>query len=121
VANWNAPQPKENQNPRERVAFELEIWTRLKFGSFSWTPPLVGATTTSTFVAADGGTINTREVIGLRVGMPIKVTPPAVMTNGLSVDAVVLTNDALTIAVANTSAGGLTPPAGSWSFMGVVI
>lgn len=121
MSNWKSPNPSESWTDKERVAFEREAWTRIKFGTFAWTPPLVGATTTTTFVAADGGTINTKEVIGLRVGMAVKVTAPSVLANGLSADAFVATNDSLSIAIANTTAGGLTPPAGNWSFMGVVI
>lgn len=120
-SNWNSPVPQESRSDRERTDFMREIWSRVKFGSFDWTPPLVAGNTTSTFtVRESGGSVTSMAPTGLRVGMPVYVTAPAVMSNGLSVQALVATNDVLTIAVANVTAGGLTPPAGTWSFQGVI-
>lgn len=121
MANWNAPQPRDTWTPKERADFEREVWTRVKFGSFDWTPPLIAANTTTAFVVGPGAAVDTRVTVGLRVGMPVSVTAPDVMVNGLSAQALVAANDTLTIAIANVTAGGLTPPAGTWAFQGMVI
>jgi hypothetical protein len=121
VANWKQPRPLDTWNAKERGDFEREIWTRVKFGRFDWEPSDVSAVQTRTFTVGVGALVDTKETTGLRVGMPVRVTPPAIPIYGLYIEAAVLTDDILTIAISNTTLGDLTPPPGAWSFMGVVI
>lgn len=119
---WQLPQPQHSWGDKEKTDFSREIHARLKFGSFTWNPPAVGATTQTSFVAsATGPDITTKTVIGLQAGMPVKVTPPSALPLGVTMQEIVLTKDTLTITIANSTGAPITPPAGAWAFQGTVI
>lgn len=119
---WASPQPLETWSDREANGFSLEIFRRIKFGSFAWSPPLVGPGVTTDFlVAAAGGAVISTGPTGLRVGNPVSVTAPGVIDRLVTVQARVTANDTLTITIANGSAGNTTAPAGNWSFIGMVL
>lgn len=120
MANWQAPLPRDNASEKERGDFAREVWTRIKFSDFDWTPPAVAAGDQVTFVVAEGGDVDTKLAIGLRVGMPVSITAPSSLPNGLIVQGLVTTNDHLDIVIGNSTAGSITPPAGAWAYMGIV-
>lgn len=119
---WKEPSPRDTSSDQEKGNFSREIWARIKFATVAWTPANVPGTTTVTFLFAEsGGAVATRAVIGLRIGMAISITPPGAMPNGLFADCWITTKDTLTVRLSNLSGAPVTPPAGNWAFMGVVI
>lgn len=119
---WKAPQPSPAWKERERTDFTKEVWTRIKFISFQWAPGSIAASTVGTFtIATTGGDLTTQAVLGLRVGMPVKLTAPSSPPAGLYWDCAVTANDSLTVWIGNVSGSAETAPSGTWSLMGVVI
>lgn len=114
---WTVPRPQDRWSDREISAYLREIFTRLKFGSFTWNPPNVGGNTTvdTTLTTADAPQIE-----GVRVGMSIKVTPPPTIDAGLLLDAWVATDDEITIRLRNVTGVAINMASTSWSFHGVV-
>jgi hypothetical protein len=103
---------------RELAYFFQEICTRVKFGSFTWNPdPVLASTMLSTTITA----ATSVQLTGLRVGMAISVTPPATFPAGLAMTAFVGTDDSLTILLSNYTAGNIDIASATWSFMGIVI
>lgn len=119
---WITPQPQPAQDDRERLNFLREIWSRLKWGTVTFTPVSVASLAARTYlVAASGGDVTTNAAIGLRVGMPVTVTWPSAPSTGLILDCWCDAADTLKVRFQNFSAGPLTPPAGAYAFKGVVI
>jgi hypothetical protein len=108
----------EKWDDRERAYWFRELGTRLKFNSFTWNAPNVGANSTVDTVLAIA---DAAQVDGLRVGMAIQVTPPATIDAGLIGWAWVATDNELTIRLVNTTGGGINPASGTWSFIGILV
>jgi hypothetical protein len=120
--SWLAAQPQHANSERERTNFSREIWTRIRFGSVTFAPALVAASTAAIYlIAQSGGDVASSAAVGLRRGMPISVTWPSAPAAGIVVDAWCDLNDTLKVRFQNFSGGGLTPPAGAYSFAGAVI
>lgn len=103
---------------KELTNFFLEICTRVKFGAFTWDPPSVApATTTATVI--DAATYP--EVTGCRVGMAVKVVPPATFPAGMILDAHVATDDTITVLLTNYTAAPIDIGSTSWPFFGIVV
>jgi hypothetical protein len=120
---WTQPEPLPTQTDLQKMWWQKEIWTRGKFFTFSWTPPVIFAGTIRTFQMAATGSpdILTNSCLGLRVGMGVKLTSPAVPGFGLVWDCTVLANDTLTIWFQNLNGGAdVTPPAGNWNVWGML-
>lgn len=117
---WTVAKPQEKAgSDREIHAFLREIYSRLKFGAFTWNAPNVPATSTvdTTLTTSDAAILE-----GLRAGMAITVSPPSTLDSGLVVGgAWVATDDTLTIRLGNVTAGALNPVSGTWAFEGMVI
>jgi hypothetical protein len=103
---------------REKDYFFAEIATRLKFDVFTWNPPSVAASTTTATVI-DAATYP--EVTGCRVGMAIKVTPPATFPAGMVLESFVDADDTITVVLTNFTAGPIDIGETDWPFMGVII
>lgn len=103
---------------RELAYFFQEICTRVKFGSFTWNPDEVPA---SSMLTTTITSTTSPELTGLRVGMAIAVTPPPTFPAGLALEALVDTDDALTILLSNYTAAPINMGSTDWSFMGIVI
>jgi hypothetical protein len=114
---WTVPRPQDRWSDREISTYLREIFTRLKFGSFDWDPPNVAANTT---VDTTLTTTDAPQIEGLRVGMSIKVTPPATINAGLLLDAWVATDDELTVRLRNVTGVAINMTSTTWSFHGVV-
>lgn len=116
--SWQSPSPIDRWSDKEKVYFMREVWTRAKFGAITWDPPNVPATSAvaTTLAAASYPTVR-----GLRVGMPIRVTPPSTLDDAISVEAWVATDDTLTIRLKNTSGVGVDMASGTWAFAGTVL
>ena len=119
--SWSSGRPQDTWKPDSREAFQFfrEIYTRTKFGSFTWNPPSVGAAATvdTTLTVTDAP-----DVKGLRAGQAVYVTPPSDLLAGLVVGAAwVATDDTLTIRLGNVTAGALNADSGTWAFAGMVI
>lgn len=117
--SWTVGRPQDKWSAFENAAFLREIYTRLKFGSFTWNPPEVGAATTvdTTLTVTDAP-----QVEGLRVGQPVYVTPPSDLTAGLVCGgAWVATVDTLTIRLGNVTAAPINQGSGTWAFAGKVL
>jgi len=118
---WITPQPQPAWGDKERLNFLREAWTRLKWGTFAFTPAAVASLTAATYtVAATGGDVTTNAVVGLRAGMAVSVTWPSVPVAGLVLDCWCDASDTLKVRFSNFSGGALTPPAGAYAFQGVV-
>lgn len=122
---WTTPQPTEAQDDTEKINFLREVWTRVRFAAFLWTPPPILANSGTAFTVAPvgvvGASVNTNLVIGTRTGMGIAVNPPAALPFGLIANCVVTASDRLEIDILNVTGGPLTPPAGKWTFWGVIV
>jgi|SRR5215831_14323663 len=119
---WKSPRPIERWSNRERVLLESELWDRLKFFQFSWTPGTIPAVSIVIFtIGATSGDLITPSVTGVRIGMPIKLTAPTVPSGGLVWDATVTTNDQVSVWIQNFSGANLAAPSGLWSIIGIVI
>lgn len=103
---------------RELAYFFQEICTRVKFDVFTWNPdPVPASSTLSTTLTA----ATYPELTGLRVGMAVRVTPPATLTAGVVVDCYVGTDDTLTVLLTNVTAAPIDLASADWPFMGIVI
>jgi hypothetical protein len=121
---WNSPQPNHAWGDIEQVNLLREMWGRVIFSSFKWTPPAVPGSSSAAFVIAPPGIaadVNTPLVTNLRVGQGIAINPPAPLPAGLVASCLVVTNGRLHVDILNASAGPLTPPAGAWTFWGVIV
>jgi hypothetical protein len=117
--SWSMPRPLDNWSMREVFAFLREIYARPKWNSFTWNPPNVPANSTvdTTLTTSDAEVLT-----GLRVGMPVSVSPPSTIDSGIvCAGAWVATDDTLTIRLANVTALGVNPASGTWAFHGKVI
>lgn len=88
-------------------------------GSFTWDPASVNANTTSdtTLTSASYPAVK-----GLRVGMPVFVTPPATLNSGLLVGAAwIATDDTLTIRLRNVTGGSIDQASGTWAFFSWIL
>jgi len=116
---WSSARPQENWKPREMWSFLRELWSRPKFGTFTWDPPSIAATTT-TDTMLSYTTVPALE--GLRAGMPVFVTPPAGIDNGILVGgAWVATDNTLTIRLRNTSGASIDLPSATWGFVSFIV
>lgn len=94
-----------------------EFASRFVFDTFTWDPPNVPASTVSDVTLTS---TSYPELVGLRPGMAIIITPPSDLDSGLQVDtAWCATADQLTIRLRNGTGGGIDQGEGDWSFMGV--
>jgi len=118
--SWTVGKPLEGTwKERDLYVFLREISTRFKADSFSWNPPNVPANSTvdTTLTTSDDP-----KLVGLRVGMPITVSPPSTIDAGIVVGpAWVATDDTLTIRLGNATAGAINPVTGTWAYFGMVI
>jgi len=122
VSNWTAPRPRETWNDLDRGRFFREIWERPKWGTITFAPASVPASTAAVYVVAQsGGDVSTAVVVGLRKGMPTFVAWPSAPPAGLVVDCWCDGNDTLKIRFQNFSGAPVTPPAGAYAFQGTVI
>lgn len=113
--SWTTGAPQDRWKPPEVFTFLREIYTRLKFGEFTWDPADVPANSVvkTTLTTVDASTIK-----GLRAGMPVRVTPPSDLDDGLSVEAWVGADNTLTVRLRNHTGGGIDQGSGVWSFIG---
>lgn len=103
---------------REKDYFFQEICTRVKFDTITWNPDSVPSSSTlSTVLTA----ASYPQVTGLRVGMAIKVTPPATFPAGMLLDSFVDADDTLTVLLTNYTSGAINIAETEWPFMGIVI
>lgn len=117
--SWTAGKPQDTWKDSERMQFLREFYTRLKFGSFTWNPPSIGANTT---VDTTLTTSDSQEFSGLRAGMAVVVTPPSTLDTGISCGGAYVANDStLTIRLANNTAAPINPTTATWLFMGMVV
>src|SRR5690349_21394428 len=101
---WKTTRPTERQSERERVLNQAEVWYRIKFFQFTWSPGVIPADTIATFtIDPVSGDVVTKSVTGMRVGMAIKLTAPSVHSPGLLWDATVTTNDQVSVWIQNVS------------------
>lgn len=112
---WSAGLPQDRWKSVEIFSFLREIYTRIKCGSFTWDPPNVPA---DSAVSTTLTTSDDVSLTGLRVGMPIHVTPPSDIDDGLSVDAWVPEDNKLTVRLRNHTGGGIDQGSGTWGFIG---
>jgi hypothetical protein len=120
---WLRPQPQESWTKREQALWDQEVWTRIKFIAFDWTPTDVAAGGQNGYLlsAAPGADIQTSAAVGFRQGMGLKLTCPGVPFFGLTWDAACLANDTVNIWINNSSGVIQTPPAGTWTLFGVIV
>lgn len=116
--SWSVGLPQDKWKDPERFNFYREIYRRVKFGTVTWNPPNVPAASTVDTVLT---TVDSDELTGLRVGMPISVSPPTAIDAGLGWGAFVASDDTLTIRLVNATAGGINAASGTWTFFGTVI
>lgn len=120
---WDKPQPLQSWTPQQQAAWQSEVWARTKFFQFDWTPPLIPATFLFNFFMASvmPADILSNACIGLRIGMGLKLTSPALPARGLVWDCTVEANDTATIWIQNFGPFDQTPPAGLWTLSGVIV
>jgi len=117
---WDQPQPLERHSDQQRAQWALEVWTRLKFFQFDWTPGSIPANTSKVFVMAETfGDIQTKSCVGLRVGMGLKLTAPSPVSF-LTWDCAVQEDDTLTLWMSNPTAAPIVGPGGTWTLMGII-
>jgi len=115
--SWTSALPQDTWDEHKKMDFLREIWHRLKFGTFTWDPPSVTAsshadtTLTSATVPA---------LAGLSAGMLVHVTPPSTIAAGIVVSSWVTANNSLTIRLRNLTAGAINLPSGTWGFQAVL-
>jgi hypothetical protein len=113
--SWGCGLPQDQWKEREISSFLREIHTRWKCDTFTWDPPNVPA---NSVVSTTLTTVDASTVKGLRAGMPIQVTPPSDIADGLSVTAWVATDNTLTIRLRNHTGGAIDQASGTWGFIG---
>lgn len=119
---WQQSLPKDTCSDREKGNFAREIWTRVKFDTFPMTPAAIPALFSATYtISTTAGDVVTDAVRFLRIGMGMKVDWPSKPPAGLTLDGYCTANDELKVQIQNFTGGPLTPPAGNYPFMGVVI
>ncbi len=115
--SWSAQKPFEG-NPEAWAKWLREVYTRTKFGSFTWNPPNVPAASTVDTVLT---TTDSMDIQGLRVGQSVSITPPSSIDAGLGWCAFVATDDTLTVRLVNATVGAINPTSAAWTFHGMVI
>jgi hypothetical protein len=103
---------------KELSYFFQEICTRVKFGVVTWNPDNTPANSTLTTVLSAA---SYPQVTGLRVGMAVKVTPPATIAAGLLVDAYVAADDTLSVLLTNVTGVDIDMASTQWPFLGIVL
>lgn len=129
MANWKQPNPKDTATDKERADFLREIWSRVKFFRITipigFAAPAGGVETIFVSRVGGGGDIETDQVLGLRQGMPVKLTYTSLggtsPTAGLTWDCAVQSDDGLDIWFTNSSGAPIAVVDGEWSVMGVVL
>ena len=114
MSRFQSPLDTWDSDRRQLYAWARDVSKRFVFGSFTWNPPSVGATTT---VDTTLTTTDTDQVTGLREGMEVHVTPPSDLTAGLIVGAAWCPDtDELTIRLGNVTAAPINQGSGTWVF-----
>jgi hypothetical protein len=108
----------ENASDKEVRELLRTIANRWKSNTFTWDPPSVPASSAS-ITTLTSATVPV--LTGLRVGMAIKLTPPATFPAGMIVDAFVATDNELSIILTNITIGAIDIGSTSWAFVGVVV
>ncbi len=103
---------------KEKMRWMRQVATRIRWGSFTWNAPNCPANTTTDTTLT---TVATPEVDGLRVGMPVTVTPPSTLDAGLVTDAWVPADNQLTVRIGNITGGDINPASGTWAFNGILL
>jgi hypothetical protein len=118
---WLIVRPSPQWQDLEKLRFSQEVYDRHRFGSFQWTPPLVAANSSVSFVLSSiGPDIISTIATGLRPSNPVVFSPPSALPAQISLYGMVTSSDKATIVIVNPTAGGITPPAGKWGMMGMV-
>jgi hypothetical protein len=112
--------PTEKWTDKERLKWMISVALGVRWNQFTWDPPSVGANSTvdTTLTAAS----NDVRLTGLRIGMPVNVTPPGTLNAGLAVGGSwVAANDSITIRLVNVTAAPIDAPSSTWSYFGVIL
>lgn len=118
---WKAARPQGSTGDVEYMRLLQEMYDRRIFGSFSWTPPAVGANSSAGFLlGAAGPDIVSTIANGMRPGAAIAISPPAILSSGATVYGLCAVNDSVTVVIVNPTAAPITPPAGTWGMAGMV-
>lgn len=119
---WLSPQPHAGWGEVEQTNLLREVWARVVFSTFQWTPPSINANTTTgfTFGSTVSADINNPAARLFRVGMGITLNPPASLPYGLAINALVLQTGQMHIDIMNVTGAPVTPPSGTWTFWGVI-
>src|ERR1051325_785741 len=115
--SWTVPLPQDNWKERDLFVFLREVWSRLKFATFSWNPGVIGA---GAYSATTLTTADVPELEGLRTGMPIFVTAPAYGGLIHVAKTHVPADDQLYIKLLNTDSSPSVSATTTWGFMGVL-
>lgn len=103
------PPPQDNWTVRDTNRWLRELASRLRWGSFTWVPPVVGG----------GAVVDTViSVPDARIGLAVIVTPPAAIPALMTFYAFCATDRTITVRLQNHSGGLLWPAAGDWSWFG---
>lgn len=105
--------PKDTWTDAEQFRAWRDQVTREVFGSFTWNPPNVAATSAVDTTLTDA---TIPELDGLRAGMWVHVTPPSDLDAGLGVWAWAPATDSLTIRLRNFTALDINQGSGTWVF-----
>src|SRR3990167_10927852 len=84
---------------------------RTVMDSFTWDPPNVGATST---VSTTLTSATVPELVGLRSGMWVRVTPPSDTSDDLTIESVCSGDNSLTIKLRNDTGGAINQGEGTW-------
>lgn len=119
---WQQSLPKDTSNDREKGNFAREVWTRVKFDTFPFAPAAIPSLFSATYtISTTAGDVVTDAVRFLRIGMGITVDWPSKPPAGLVMSGYCTGNDELKVQIQNYTGGPLTPPAGNYTFYGVVL
>lgn len=119
--SWTNPKPEDRyaKDPAQLMAYIREMYGRgSTFGTFTWDPPEVGATTS---VDTTLTTTTVPALTGLRAGQFVHVTPPSTIDAGLIWGAFVASDNSLTIRLVNVTGSPINPASGTWAFDGKLV
>jgi len=111
--------PRLSWPPGVLLLWANDLARRFVWGSLTWNPASINATTTVDTTFSDLTLYP--ELKGLRAGMPVTVTPPSDLNAALGVIGCWCpADDRLTIRLRNFSAGAIDQGSGTWGFTQVL-
>lgn len=112
--------PTDNWGPKERLDWQVAVARNLRWSQFTMQGFIFAAA--GVFDVTVTAALDDARLAGLRIGMPVTVSPSSTLAASVIVGAAwVATNDTLSMRIVNVSAVPVNQAAATWSYFGVLL